>query len=92
MKSVRSAMMSVVVPALNEVCRMLFQQLNEAFRMGLEEYMNQMRELSKEALAAGEMCNNVGANPMSTAIELPSLMQLIEHQRIPDAFEKVLKK
>uniref|UniRef100_A0A183V3A2 Ge1_WD40 domain-containing protein n=1 Tax=Toxocara canis TaxID=6265 RepID=A0A183V3A2_TOXCA len=83
-KNVRGAMMSVVVPALDTLCSNLFQQLNESFRSGLEQYMRQMRSLHQQPTHAG-----TPQRPM-VATDAPSLIQLIEAQQIVTAFEMAL--
>lgn len=82
MKSVRGAMMSVVVPALDTLCSNLFQQLNESFRAGLEQYLRQMRSLH-------EPVHQDTPQRLAVGTDAPSLIQLIEDRHIITAFETV---
>uniref|UniRef100_F1KWZ1 Enhancer of mRNA-decapping protein 4 n=1 Tax=Ascaris suum TaxID=6253 RepID=F1KWZ1_ASCSU len=82
-KSVRGAMMSVVVPALDTLCSNLFQQLNESFRAGLEQYLRQMRSLH-------EPVHQDTPQRLAVGTDAPSLIQLIEDRHIITAFETAL--
>uniref|UniRef100_A0A0M3JQX1 Ge1_WD40 domain-containing protein n=1 Tax=Anisakis simplex TaxID=6269 RepID=A0A0M3JQX1_ANISI len=89
-KNVRGAMMSVVVPALDRLCTNLFQQLNESFRNGLEQYMRQIRSLSLSLPQQSTHHHSTAAQRSIVANDAPSLIQLIEAQQIVTAFEMAL--
>lgn len=87
--AVREILVVNMVPLLQDVCVSLFQQLNENFRAGLEQYMAQMHALCTNALRT----NHVVSDPMmadnSSPTDPSALINLIDDHRITVAFEKV---
>lgn len=75
---VRSTIHQMVVPALDSICTQLFQQLNEHFRNGVQEFTDQLKEVQRESSALSPKTN-----------DYPTIIQLIESGDVVDAFEIV---
>ncbi|VDO54010.1 unnamed protein product [Brugia timori] len=79
--------MTSLIPILQDVCVSLFQQFNENFRTGLEQYMKQIRT---NALRTNQTVPDSMITNNSSSVDPSALMNLIENQRITIAFEKVI--
>lgn len=87
--NIREILVASMIPILQDVCVSLFQQLNENFRAGLEQYMKQMHALCTSAVRANQSVANPLMGGNSSPTDPSSLINLIEDQRITVAFEKV---
>ncbi|VDK31287.1 unnamed protein product [Gongylonema pulchrum] len=85
-------MTTTVMPVLQETCASLFQHLNETFRTGLEQYMEQVQTLCASTLkttgATVESSMTTGGN--SGHADRSTLISLIENNLFAAAFEKAL--
>ncbi|MCP9264203.1 Enhancer of mRNA-decapping protein 4 [Dirofilaria immitis] len=88
--NIREVLMATMIPILQDVCVSLFQQLNENFRTGLDQYMKQIHALCTSTLRT----NQVVIDPLmvnnSSSTDPSALINLIENQRITAAFEKAM--
>lgn len=87
--NIRELLMATMIPILQDVCVSLFQQLNENFRAGLEQYMKQMHTLCTSALRTNQSVADPLMASNSSSTDPSALINLIENQRITVAFEKV---
>uniref|UniRef100_A0A915PTM0 Enhancer of mRNA-decapping protein 4 WD40 repeat region domain-containing protein n=1 Tax=Setaria digitata TaxID=48799 RepID=A0A915PTM0_9BILA len=87
--NIREMLMATMIPILQDVCVSLFQQLNENFRAGLEQYMKQMHTLCASTLR-NQAANDSLMASNSSSTDPSALINLIENQRITAAFEKAL--
>jgi F0F1-type ATP synthase membrane subunit b/b' len=76
-ETIRSSISQVLVPAVDELCSQLFNQLNEAFRDGLQEFVEQIRKVQSTA-------------PTPLLPDYSTLLQLVEANQTVQAFEMVL--
>lgn len=74
---VRATIHQMVVPALDSICTQLFQQLNEHFRSGIQEFTDQLHKAQRESAVLSPKNND------------HTLIQLIESGDVVDAFELV---
>ncbi|CAG9530902.1 unnamed protein product [Cercopithifilaria johnstoni] len=88
--NVRELLMASMIPILQDVCVSLFQQLNENFRAGLEQYMKQMHTLCTSALRTNQAVTGPLMASNSSPTDPSALINLIEDQRITVAFEKAM--
>ncbi|VIO95862.1 Uncharacterized protein BM_BM6557 [Brugia malayi] len=88
--NIREVLMTSLIPILQDVCVSLFQQLNENFRTGLEQYMKQIHTLCTNALRTNQTVPDSMMTNNSSSADPSALMNLIENQRITIAFEKAL--
>jgi hypothetical protein len=75
---VRATIHQMVVPSLDDICTQLFQQLNEHFRSGVQEFIDQFHKAQRESAVLSPKAN-----------DYPTLIQLIESGDVVDAFEIV---
>ncbi|VDK75526.1 unnamed protein product [Litomosoides sigmodontis] len=87
---VREILIANMVPLLQDICVSLFQQLNENFRTGLEQYMAQMHALCTNALKTNQAVTSPLMAANSSPTDPSALINLIEDHRITVAFEKAM--
>lgn len=87
--NIREVLMATMIPILQDVCVSLFQQLNENFRTGLDQYMKQIHTLCTSALRTNQAVTDPLIVNNSSSADPSALINLIENQRITAAFEKV---
>lgn len=75
-ESIKAVMGQVLVPSLEQLCGQLFLQLNERFKEGLNEFIDQMKVNQSHA-----------ATPVLPDYNV--LAQMIEQNRLSQAFEYV---
>lgn len=88
-EKMRDSLVTLVVPALDRICSQLFKQMNETFRLGMEQYMAQFRALHSATLAAVAV-SATPAPSMSVSADRQQLAQMIKNRQAPLAFETVL--
>ncbi|EFO26769.1 hypothetical protein LOAG_01716 [Loa loa] len=88
--NIREILMATMIPILQDVCVSLFQQLNENFRAGLEQYMKQIHTLCTSTLRTNQAVTDPLMTSNSSSTDPSALINLIENQRITVAFEKAL--
>lgn len=66
----------MLIPAVDTTCAQLFQQLNESFRDGLQEFLDQLRKVQSTA-------------PTPVLPDYGTLTQLIDGKQFTQAFEMV---
>ncbi|KAL3997425.1 hypothetical protein ACH3XW_10860 [Acanthocheilonema viteae] len=88
--NIREVLMASMIPILQDICVSLFQQLNENFRAGLEQYMKQMHTLCTNALRTSQAVTAPLMTSNSSPTDPSALISLIEDQRITVAFEKAM--
>ncbi|KAH7701546.1 Protein Y44E3A.6 a [Aphelenchoides avenae] len=76
-ETVRSSVHQVLIPAVENLCTQLFQQLNESFRDGLQDFLDQLHRVQSTA-------------PTPVLPDYSTLTQLIEAKQYTQAFEMVL--
>ncbi|CAJ0594419.1 unnamed protein product [Cylicocyclus nassatus] len=85
----RESLTTMVVPAIERICAQLFKQLNDSFRHGLEQYLQQMRALQTATLAA-VAASATPAPSLSVGADRQALAHMIKNNQIPLAFETAL--
>lgn len=90
-KNVRDAVMTAVIPVLQDICVSLFQQLNETFRAGLEQYMRQMQAFCAGTMKTDQITNDSAIDSSSSFSDTSALIRLIENHCFAAAFEKVFE-
>ncbi|VDK64320.1 unnamed protein product [Onchocerca ochengi] len=88
--NIREVLMATMIPILQDVCVSLFQQLNENFRTGLDQYMKQIHTLCTSALRTNQAVTDPLIVNNSSSADPSALINLIENQRITAAFEKAM--
>ncbi|VDO43134.1 unnamed protein product [Onchocerca flexuosa] len=86
--NIREVLMATMIPILQDVCVSLFQQLNENFRTGLDQYMKQIHTLCTSTLRTNQAVTDSLIVNNSSSADPSALINLIENQRITAAFEK----
>ncbi|KAK5977454.1 hypothetical protein GCK32_006111 [Trichostrongylus colubriformis] len=84
----RESLTTMVVPAIERICAQLFKQLNDNFRHGLDQYLQQMRALQTATLAA-VAATATPAPSLSVGADRQALAHMIKNKQIPLAFETV---
>ncbi|KAK6029160.1 hypothetical protein OSTOST_04736 [Ostertagia ostertagi] len=85
----REQLTTMVVPAIERICAQLFKQLNDNFRHGLDQYLQQMRALQTATLAA-VAATATPAPSLSVGADRQALAHMIKNNQIPLAFETAL--
>nr|CDJ88682.1 Protein Y44E3A.6, isoform b [Haemonchus contortus] len=85
----RESLTTMVVPAIERICAQLFKQLNDNFRHGLDQYLQQMRALQTATLAA-VAATATPAPSLSVGADRQALAHMIKTNQIPLAFETAL--
>ncbi|WKX88976.1 hypothetical protein Q1695_008544 [Nippostrongylus brasiliensis] len=85
----RESLTTMVVPAVERICAQLFKQLNDNFRHGLEQYLQQMRALQTATLAA-VAATTTPAPSLSVGADRQALAHMIKNNQVPLAFETAL--
>ncbi|OZC06529.1 hypothetical protein X798_06479 [Onchocerca flexuosa] len=88
--NIREVLMATMIPILQDVCVSLFQQLNENFRTGLDQYMKQIHTLCTSTLRTNQAVTDSLIVNNSSSADPSALINLIENQRITAAFEKAM--
>lgn len=83
-KSVQEALYTVIVPHTERIVRQMFNELNEIFRKGLQEYLDELRVLCTMAVN-GRVANSETDDPVTS-----ELLADVNEGRYADAFEKAL--
>ncbi|KAL7073930.1 hypothetical protein ACQ4LE_006853 [Meloidogyne hapla] len=89
----------ILVPQVEVVCTQLFHQLNESFRSGLQEFIEQLKTLSKQQLEQVKVAaqqqqqhyqqqQQQQSEPQLTSME--RLNRLLNANKLKDAFELAL--
>uniref|UniRef100_A0A0K0DFC4 CCR4-NOT transcription complex subunit 1 n=1 Tax=Angiostrongylus cantonensis TaxID=6313 RepID=A0A0K0DFC4_ANGCA len=78
----------MVVPAIERICAQLFKQLNDNFRHGLDQYLQQMRALQTATLAA--VAASATPAPSSVCADRQALAHMIRNNQVHLAFETAL--
>ncbi|KAK6017596.1 hypothetical protein OSTOST_16879, partial [Ostertagia ostertagi] len=87
-EQIRQQLTTMVVPAIERICAQLFKQLNDNFRHGLDQYLQQMRALQTATLAA-VAATATPAPSLSVGADRQALAHMIKNNQIPLAFETV---
>ncbi|VDP20857.1 unnamed protein product [Heligmosomoides polygyrus] len=82
----RESLTTMVVPAIERICAQLFKQLNDNFRHGLDQYLQQMRALQTATLAA-VAASATPAPSLSVGADRQALAHMIKNNQAPLAFE-----
>ncbi|KAL6731372.1 hypothetical protein Aduo_002244 [Ancylostoma duodenale] len=85
----RESLITMVVPAIERICAQLFKQLNDSFRHGLDQYLQQMRALQTATLAA-VAASATPAPSLSVGADRQALAHMIKNNQVPLAFETAL--
>ncbi|KHJ98908.1 hypothetical protein OESDEN_01117 [Oesophagostomum dentatum] len=85
----RESLTTMVVPAIERICAQLFKQLNDSFRHGLDQYLQQMRALQTATLAA-VAASATPAPSLSVGADRQALAHMIKNNQVPLAFETAL--
>lgn len=85
----RESLTAMVVPAIERICAQLFKQLNDNFRHGLDQYLQQMRALQTATLAA-VAATATPAPSLSVGADRQALAHMIKNNQVPLAFETAL--
>ncbi|VDN06664.1 unnamed protein product [Thelazia callipaeda] len=85
--NIKETLVSAVIPVIQDVCVSLFRQLNETFRTGLEQYMQQVHALCVNTLKPAHI---VISDSVGVPFDRTTLMNLIENHRVEEAFDKAL--
>uniref|UniRef100_A0A158Q7J4 Ge1_WD40 domain-containing protein n=1 Tax=Elaeophora elaphi TaxID=1147741 RepID=A0A158Q7J4_9BILA len=88
--NIREVMMANMMPLLQDLCVSLFQQLNENFRAGLDQYLKQIHTLCTSSLKTNQTVTDPLMASNSSPTDPSALINLIEDQRITVAFEKAM--
>uniref|UniRef100_A0A915ERZ1 Enhancer of mRNA-decapping protein 4 WD40 repeat region domain-containing protein n=1 Tax=Ditylenchus dipsaci TaxID=166011 RepID=A0A915ERZ1_9BILA len=84
--TVRSTVNQMLLPAVEGVCQQLFQQLNETFKDGLQEFVEQMRKVQEQQIQQASQT----PTPLFQLDHNSAIIQLIESGQIIPAFELAL--
>ncbi|KAE9413972.1 hypothetical protein Angca_008586 [Angiostrongylus cantonensis] len=84
----RESLTTMVVPAIERICAQLFKQLNDNFRHGLDQYLQQMRALQTATLAA--VAASATPAPSSVCADRQALAHMIRNNQVHLAFETAL--
>ncbi|KAI1711168.1 WD40 region of ge1, enhancer of mRNA-decapping protein domain-containing protein [Ditylenchus destructor] len=82
----RNVINQLLVPAIENVCQQLFQQLNERFRDGLQEFVDQLRIISRAQQQQFQQAS-AASTPLLFQQHNSALIQLIESAQFIQAFE-----
>ncbi|CAI4229908.1 unnamed protein product [Auanema sp. JU1783] len=85
---VTDSLANMIVPSLDRTCTQLFKQLNETFRLGMEQYLTQMRAFHQATIQA--VTSATPAPAVSVPADRQALLQMIKTRQAPKALETVL--
>ncbi|CAJ0572263.1 unnamed protein product, partial [Mesorhabditis spiculigera] len=85
-EKMREAIQQLLVPAIERTCGQLFVQLNEHFRLGIEQYLSQLRTLQQATVESA----TPAPVPSERQLIVQQLHALLQTGNIPAAFEHAL--